>query len=192
MARETIADGSMAMTQEKTKRHLFHSLDQPRGPGTTFRLSFITSHAEETGGAVIDSPVACLEQQRGSWVFKYFDHEDLMKARACHWDPIAKRIKSDNESMLAQLAQGDPQFEMIEIDNIEMVDDSNPAGEAAQNNFLASIDSVSVMQRGLNAEPTEEYTQDNSATTPNLATRQAGISQQHDNYFKHPPEERRA
>jgi hypothetical protein len=59
----------MAMTHEKTKRQLFHSLDQPRVPGTTFRLSFIKAHAEEAG-AVIDSLVDYVAHQRGSWVLK--------------------------------------------------------------------------------------------------------------------------
>lgn len=89
--------------------------------------------------------------------------------------------------MLNQLAQWDPDFGMMDIDNIEIVDDSNPRGEAAQKNFTASIESMSVLQQGLNVKPTGESGNTKSVATPHMVTRQAGISQQNDSNFKHPP-----
>jgi hypothetical protein len=41
---------------------------------------------------------------------------------------VANRIKSAKETMLAQLAQWDPDFDMVETENIDLVDKSNPAG----------------------------------------------------------------
>jgi hypothetical protein len=35
---------------------------------------------------------------------------------------------------------------MVEIENLELVDTSNPAGEAAEQNFLASVDSIYILQ----------------------------------------------
>jgi hypothetical protein len=110
-----------------------------------------------------------------------------MQTRACHWEPVAKLIKSDSEAMLTQLAQWDPRFRMIEIDNIEMVDESNPAGDAAQIFLLESVDSISVMQRCITQQPPGNSSPNQSASTPNLETNWMDISQQQDSNFKHPP-----
>jgi hypothetical protein len=75
-ARETLTDGIMAMTHTKTGRQLFHSLNQPRGPDSTYRLSYILSHSEEAA------------HQRVTWVYKYFAIEDVFKALSCHWDMV--------------------------------------------------------------------------------------------------------
>jgi hypothetical protein len=50
--------------------------------------------------------------------------------------------------MLAQLAEWDPEFGMVEIENLELIDTSNPVGEAAEQNFLTSVDSMSILQKG--------------------------------------------
>jgi hypothetical protein len=53
---------------------------------------------------------------------------------------VLNQIKSAKENMLAQLSQWDPEFGMAEIENLELVDTSNPAGEASEKNFLTSVD----------------------------------------------------
>jgi hypothetical protein len=51
-SREILADGFMAMKHSNSGRQLFHSLDQPRGSGSNYRLTFIQSHGEEAGEAI--------------------------------------------------------------------------------------------------------------------------------------------
>jgi hypothetical protein len=112
-------------------------------------------------------------------VYKYFSIEAVLKARSCHWDPVANRIKSSKETMLAQLSQWDPEFGMLEIENLELVDKSNPAGEAAEQTFLANVDSMYILQTDTD-RMTVSDTQLHPPTTPLIVCHPVQHLQQHD------------
>jgi hypothetical protein len=94
-------------------------------------------------------------------------------------------IKSAKENLLAQLAKWDPEFGMAEKENLEFMATSNPAGEAAEKTLLASVESMSVMQKvqtDTDLEESSQSQQQRSGASQSTVQR----SQQHDTRGVHP------
>jgi hypothetical protein len=75
---------------------------------------------------------------------------------------------------------------MVEIENLELTATSNPAGEATGKTFLASVDSMSLMQGG-QAEGGCEETSKGQQRANGLIHQQVQCSQQHDTRGDQPP-----
>jgi hypothetical protein len=75
----SITDCIMALKCRDTGKHLFNSLDQPFGPGTNYKLSFISAYQAEAT-EVFNTLPAYVAHWNGTWVYKYFKSEDVAKA----------------------------------------------------------------------------------------------------------------
>jgi hypothetical protein len=76
----SVADCIMSLKSKGTSKQLFHILDQVKGTGTCYSLSFIDMYDMETR-EVIHNLAAYLAFQHGSWDKKYFADEDVELAQ---------------------------------------------------------------------------------------------------------------
>jgi hypothetical protein len=79
-----LADCIMYLKLKVTSNQLFHSLDQAKGAGTCYSLSFIDMYEMEAR-EIIHNLAAYLVHRHGSWVYKYFAAKDVELAQTCYW-----------------------------------------------------------------------------------------------------------
>jgi hypothetical protein len=76
----SLADCIMSLKSKGTSKQLFHSLDQVKGTGTCYSISFIDMYDMEAR-EVIHNLAAYLAHHHGTWVYKYFAAEDVELAQ---------------------------------------------------------------------------------------------------------------
>jgi hypothetical protein len=142
-SKRSINDCIMDLKCRDSGKQLFHSLDQPFGPGTHYNLSFISAYQAEAT-EVLNTLPAYLVHWNGTWIYKYFKSEDVAKARNCYWDKKSRSIRLTKEKTMDYLMMWDTEWHsQVEITNLEeVVDPENPAVK----NFTGSVDSVSTIQ----------------------------------------------
>jgi hypothetical protein len=108
-SKHSINDCIVALKCRDTGKQIFHSLDQPFGPGTNYKLSFISAYQAEAQ-EVLNTLPAYLAHWNGTWVYKYFKSEDVAKARNCYWDQKSRSIQSTKEKMMDDLMMWDTEW----------------------------------------------------------------------------------
>jgi hypothetical protein len=86
----------MSLKSKGTPKQLFHSLDQVKGMGTCYSLSFINMYAMEVR-EVIHNWAEYLAHHHGSWVYTYFAAEDVELAQTCYWHEESQSMRSNKE-----------------------------------------------------------------------------------------------
>jgi hypothetical protein len=140
----SLADFIMSLKSKGTSNQLFRSLDQAKGTGTCYSLSFIDMYYMEAR-EVIHNLAAYLVHHHGIWVYKYFAAEDVELARTCYWHEESQSMLSNKEQMQENIMNWDTEFQ-VQIENMENMGilDAAPSGDAAQN-VVGSVDSMSFM-----------------------------------------------
>jgi hypothetical protein len=78
-----VIDCIVLLKSKGTSKQLSHSLDQVKGTGTCYSISFIDMYDMEAR-KVIQNLAAYLAHHHGSWVYKYFADEDVELAQTCY------------------------------------------------------------------------------------------------------------
>jgi hypothetical protein len=140
----SLADCIMSLKWKGTSNQLFHSLDQAKGTGTCYSISFIDMYDMEAR-EVFQNLAAYLAHHHGTWVYKYFADEDVELAQTCFWHEESQSMRCNKEQMWDNLMNLDEEFQFhIEImENMGNLD-AAPPGVAAQN-LAGSVDSMSFM-----------------------------------------------
>jgi hypothetical protein len=140
----SLADCIMSLESKGPSKQLFHRLDQSKGSGTFYRLSFIDMYDMEAR-EVIHNLAAYLAHHHGVWVYKYFAAEDVELAQTCYWQEESKTVRSNKEKMWDNLMNWDKEFQ-VQIKNMESMENmyAAPPGSAAQN-LVGSVDFMSLM-----------------------------------------------
>jgi hypothetical protein len=123
----------MLIESKGTHKQLFHSLDQVKGTGTCYSLSFIDMYDMEARG-IIHNLAAYLAHHHDRWVYKYFAAEDVELAEMCYWHEESQSMRSKKEQMWDNFMTWDTEFQ-VQIENMENMGnmDAAPPGNAAQN-----------------------------------------------------------
>jgi hypothetical protein len=118
-SKRSINDCIMALKCRESVKQLFHSLDQLFGPGTNYKVSFISAYQAEAMEVIYTLP-AYLAHWNGTWIYKYFKSEDVAKAMHCYWDQKSRSIRSTKEKMMYDLMTWDTEwYSQVEITNLE-------------------------------------------------------------------------
>jgi hypothetical protein len=72
----SLEDCIMSLKSKATSKRLFHSLDQAKGTGTCYNLSFIDMYDMDKR-EVIHNLEAYLAHRHGTWVYTFFAAEDV-------------------------------------------------------------------------------------------------------------------
>jgi hypothetical protein len=79
----SLTDCIMSLKSKGTSKQLFHILDQAKGTGTCYSLSFIDMYDMEAR-EVIHNLAAYLAHHHGIWLYEYFVAEDVELAQTCY------------------------------------------------------------------------------------------------------------
>jgi hypothetical protein len=96
----------MSLKWKGKSKQLFHSLDQAKGTGTCYSLSFIDMYDMEAR-EVIHNLAAYLAHHYGTWVYKYFAAEDVELAQTFYWHDESQSMISNKEQMWDNLMNWD-------------------------------------------------------------------------------------
>jgi hypothetical protein len=161
----SLADFSMSLKSKGTSKQLFHSLDQAKGTGTCYSLSFIDMY-DMKAREVIHNLAEYLGHHHGTWVYKYFAAEYVELAQTCYWHEESQSMISNKEQMWDNLMNWDTEFQ-VQIENMKNMEnmDAAPPGAAAQT-LVGSVDSISFMDRHTSAVSNNPRSMDASNTPP--------------------------
>jgi hypothetical protein len=136
----------MSLKSKGTSKQFFHSLDQAKGKGTCYILSFVDIN-DMKAREVIHNLAAYLAHHHGTWVYKYCAAEYVELAQTCYWHEESQSMLFNKEKMWDNIMNWDTEFQ-VQIENMEnMVNlDAAPPGVAAQN-LVGSVDYMSFMDR---------------------------------------------
>jgi hypothetical protein len=161
----SLADCIMSLKSKGTCKQLFHSLDQSKGTGTCYSISFIDMYDMEAR-EFIHNLAAYVAHHHDTWVYKYFSAEDVELAQTCYWHEESQSMRSNKEQMLENIMNWDTEFQ-VHIENMENMGnlDAVPPGAAAQN-LVGSIDYMSFMDRHSSALSNNPRSMDASLNPP--------------------------
>jgi hypothetical protein len=161
----SLADCIMSLKLKGTSKQLFHSLNQAKGTGRCYSLSFIDMYDMEAR-EVIKNLEAYLAHHHGSWVYKYFAAENVELAQTFYWHEESQSMRSNKEQMWENLMNWDTEFQ-VQIENMEHMEnmDAAPPGAAARN-LVGSVDSMSFMDRHASAVSNNPRSMDASMKPP--------------------------
>jgi hypothetical protein len=134
----------MSLKLKGSSKKIFHSLEQAKGTGTCYILSFIDMYDVEAR-EVIHNLATYLAHHHGIWVYKYFTAEDVETDQTCYWHDVSQSMRSNKEHIWDNLMNWDTEFQ-VQIENMENMEnmDAAPTGAAAQN-LVGRVDSMSFM-----------------------------------------------
>jgi hypothetical protein len=142
----SLAECIMLLKSKGTSNQILYSLDQAKGTGTCFSLSFIDMYDMEAREA-IHNLAAYLAHHHATWVYTYFEAEDVELDQTCYCHEESQSMRSKKEQMWDNIMSWYTEFE-VQIENMENMGnlDAAPPGAAAQS-FMDSVDYMSFMDR---------------------------------------------